>query len=154
MSSTGSAGDPAPTFHSAAEAATAAGASAGNVATLLGGIIDDSTKLIKEHLVMLQAEVKQDLGKAASGAKYLGVGAFLALVGLFFILVGVPLALHHFFPKLPPWACFMLFGTVLLVAGLVGFLVGQSFMKKFNPLPQKTLNAISENVSWLTKPQK
>ena len=114
----------------------------------------DSTTLIKQHFEMLQAEVKQDVSRVTSGAKFLGVGAFVAAVGFFFILVGVPFCLNYFFPQVPLWACWMSFGTLLLVAGGIGLLVGKSLMAKFNPVPQKTLNAMSENASWLTKPQK
>ena len=141
--------DPAPTYHPAGDAA-----GTGNITTLITGVLEDSSTLIKQHFAMLQAEVKQDVTRVTAGAKYLGVGAFVAAVGFFFVLAGVPPMIHYFFPQVPLWACWMSFGTVLLIAGAIGLLVGKSLMAKFNPVPEKTLNALSENASWLTKPQK
>ena len=140
--------DPSPTYHAAADAPAA-----GNISQLIAGVLEDSTTLIKQHLVMLQSEVKQDVTRTVSAGKYLGVGAFVAAVGFFFILMGVPFLLNTLFPQLPLWACWMSFGTVLLIAGAVGLVVGKNLMAKFNPLPEKTLNALSENMSWITKRQ-
>ena len=143
--------DPAPTYHPAGADASPG---TGNMTSLIAGVLADSSSLIKQHFEMLQAEVKQDVTRVTSGAKYLGVGAFVAAVGFFFILVGVPYLINYLLPQVPLWACWMSFGTVLAIAGGIGLLVGKNLMAKFNPVPQKTLNAISENASWLTKPQK
>ena len=140
--------DPAPTYHPAGADSTPG---TGNITSLIAGILDDSSSLIRQHITMLQAEVKQDVGRVTSGAKYLGVGVFVAAVGFFFVLAGVPPMIYYFFPQVPLFACWMIFGTVLLVAGAIGLLVGKNLMAKFNPVPEKTINALSENVSWLTK---
>ena len=123
---------------------------AGSITKLIAGILDDSTTLFKQHVEMLQAEVKQDLGRAGSAAKYLGLGIFLVLLGLFFFLMGVPLLVHYLVPSLELWACWMIVGAALLVLGGVALVVGRSLMAKFNPVPHKTLNALSENAQWLT----
>ncbi len=138
--------NPDPTFHPAADAA-----GAGSITKLISGILDDSTSLIRQQLVMLGAEVKEDVTRTVAAGKYLGVGVFLLLTGLFFVLLGVPPLLHHLFPDLPLWACWMIVGTVILVAGVIALLIGRSLLSKFNPLPDKTLNALSENMSWITK---
>lgn len=138
--------DPDPTFHPAADPNAP-----GGITKLISGILDDSTTLIRQQLVMLQAEIKEDVSRTVTAGKYLGAGGFLLLAGLFFILLGVPHLLHYYFPDLPLWACWMIFGTVILAAGVVALLIGRSLLSKFNPLPDKTLNALSENMSWITK---
>lgn len=138
--------NPSPTFHAAAEGTS-------NIVGLLGGILDDATTLIKQQLTMASQEIKEDLGRTATGAKYLGLGAFLTGLGLLFILMGVP-PLLMYLTGWEAWVCWMLSGLVITIVGLIALGVGGRLMKKFNPIPQKSLNALSENVSWLTKPQK
>ena len=37
----------------------------------------------------------------------------------------------------------------MLVLGLIGLFAGRRIFQKNNPLPDKTLNALEENVSWI-----
>jgi len=46
------------------------------------------------------------------------------------------------------------FGGVVLVVGLIALFAGKRVFEKNNPLPDKTLNALEENLSWIANNRK
>jgi len=124
------------------------------VTELVSGIVNDSQKLIRQQIDLVKAEVKHDIKRTADGAKYYGVGFGLCLVAVFFLLVSLVYLLGWLFPQLPEFACWAITGGVLLAGGLVAFYLGKRVFDSFNPLPDQSMHALQENLSWLANPQK
>ena len=115
---------------------------------LISGITDDARLLIAQQYQMLRAEVREDVRRTKAAVTYMGFGAAAAAVGLLFLVVALPLLLNWAL-NLPEWAGWAIVGGVLLVAGIIGLLAGRRIFQKNNPLPDKTLNALEENLSWI-----
>jgi VIT1/CCC1 family predicted Fe2+/Mn2+ transporter len=115
---------------------------------LVSGIADDAQRLIHQQYQMLRAEVKEDIRRTKSAVAYMGFGAAATAVGLVFLVVALPLLINWAF-NLAPWAGWAIIGGVMLVVGIIGLLVGRRIFQKNNPLPDKTLNALEENLSWI-----
>ncbi len=123
------------------------------LAQLVSGIADDAQRLIQQQYHMLRAEVKEDMRRTKAAVQYLGVGAGLAVVGALFLLVALPLLVNWAF-NWPAWGGWALMGGVLVVVGGVALYAGKRIFDKNNPLPDKTLNALEENISWIANRQK
>jgi uncharacterized membrane protein YqjE len=123
------------------------------LAQLVSGIADDAQRLIQQQYQMLRAEVKEDMRRSKAAVQYLGVGAGLAVLGAVFLLVALPLLVNWAF-SWPDWAGWALIGAVLAVVGSVALYAGKRVFDKNNPLPDKTLNALEENISWIANRQK
>lgn len=115
---------------------------------LISGIADDARRLMAQQYQMLRAEVREDIRRTKSALAYMGFGAAATAVGLLFVIVALPLLISWGF-NLPEWAGWAIVGGVLLIVGIIGLLVGRNIFKKNNPLPDKTLNALEENLSWI-----
>jgi hypothetical protein len=115
---------------------------------LVSGIADDAQRLITQQYQMLRAEVKEDIRRTKSALAYMGFGAAATAVGAMFLVVALPLLINWGF-NLPSWAGWAIVGGVLLVVGIIGLFAGRAIFKKNNPLPDKTLNALEENLSWI-----
>ena len=117
---------------------------------LVSGIADDAQRLIRQQYQMLRAEMKEDLRRTKSALTYMGFGIFASLVGAVFLVVALPLILNDVLDmEHRPWVGWAIIGGVMLVVGIVGLLVGRRIFQKNNPLPDKTLNALEENLSWI-----
>ena len=118
---------------------------------LVSGIADDAQRLIVQQYQMLRAEVKEDLRRTKSALKYMGLGIGASLVGAVFLVVALPLLLNDLLDTAEhrPWVGWAIIGGVMLVIGLIGLFVGKRIFEKNNPLPDKTLNALEENLSWI-----
>ena len=115
---------------------------------LVQGIAEDAQRLIKQQYQMLRAEVRDDIRRTKSALTYLSAGIVASLIGVVFLVVAVPLLINSAF-DLPPWAGWAIIGGVMLVLGIIGLLAGKRIFEKNNPLPDKTLNALEENLSWI-----
>jgi len=124
-----------------------------SIAELVAGIINDAQTLIKQQFAMLRAEVKQDVNRATQASKFLGLGAACTALGGVFLAVGVVFLLNWLVPELALWACWMIVGGTILVIGVIAFFVGRTYLKTVTPLPDQTINAFQENLSWIANHQ-
>ena len=118
---------------------------------LVSGIADDAQRLIAQQYQMLRAEVKEDLRRTKAALAYMGFGIFATLIGAVFLVVALPHLINDAMDVVQtrPWVGWAIIGGVMLVVGIIGLLVGRGIFKKNNPLPDKTLNALEENLSWI-----
>ena len=117
---------------------------------LVSGIAEDAQRLIHQQYQMLRAEVKEDIRRTKAAVAYLGFGIAASVVGAIFLVVALPLLLNDVLDmEHRPWVGWAIIGGVMLVVGVIGLLVGRGIFKKNNPLPDKTLNALEENLSWI-----
>jgi len=120
---------------------------------LVSGIADDAQRLIQQQYQMLRAEVKEDLRRTKSAVAYMGFGAGAVAIGAVFLAVAVPLLINWAF-GFAPWVGWAIVGGVMLVVGIIGLFAGKRIFEKNNPLPDKTLNALEENLSWIANRRK
>ena len=118
---------------------------------LVSGIADDAQRLIQQQYQMLRAEIREDIRRTKAALAYLAFGIAATLVGAVFLVVALPLLINDALDVVQtrPWVGWAIIGGVMLVVGVVGLLVGRGIFKRNNPLPDKTLNALEENLSWL-----
>lgn len=116
---------------------------------LISGIAEDAQRLIRQQYQMLRAEVRDDIRRTKSAVKYLGIGIAGLVIGFLFLVVSLPLFLNWAF-EMPPWAGWAIIGGSGIVVGGIALYVGKHILARFNPLPDKTLNALEENLSWIT----
>lgn len=124
-----------------------------SVAELLSGILDDAQTLVRQQAAMLRAEIREDGRRTIEVVQYMSAGAVLAAVGALFLMITLVYLLNWLVPTLPLWACWGIIGGVNLVGGVIAIVVGRRLLGQYNPLPDKTLNAIEENITWKTTPQ-
>jgi hypothetical protein len=120
---------------------------------LVGDILDDATRLVQQQLKMFAAETRDDLRKARDAAYPMFFGMGLAAMGVLLLGTAVALLLHWAFPTLPMWASFGLVGGLLAAGGSLVCYGGKKQFETNNPLPDRSTQALKENVQWLTNPK-
>jgi hypothetical protein len=121
------------------------------ISSLVSGIINDGQELIKQQLSLFQAELKNDLRQTRDASIPLLIGGIVAGIGAFFLFVTVALWIPWQWPNVPMWVGFAIVTGIFLVAGAILLIMGKSRFDAFNPLPDKTLEGLQENVQWKTK---
>jgi len=122
-----------------------------SVTTLVAGIIHDAQDLLKQQIDLLRHEVRQDLRKAKEAGFALGAGACVGLVGIFLVALMLVFILQWAVPSLPLWACFGIWGLIFCVAGGGLCYAGALTIESIHPLPDESVQALKENVQWITK---
>jgi len=122
-----------------------------SVTELVTGIIQDAQNLLAQQLALFKQEVREDLEKTRDIALSLALASGLLLVGAILLCLMCVYLLHEL-AALPLWGSYAIVGGILTVAGLVLAYLGRETLRSVNPLPDKTANALEENLEWKTKP--
>jgi drug/metabolite transporter (DMT)-like permease len=116
--------------------------------SLVNGILEDFSALIRQEMQLLRDEIKLELSKAGRAASGFGIGAIFVAVGALFLL----LMLVHGLPEwtgLPLWASFGLVGGLLAGIGVAFIARAQSLAGSVQTTPRRTFHALKENVQWI-----
>jgi len=122
------------------------------VSTLVGGIIQDAQKLVRQQLTLFQVEFKNDAHRTIAASIPLLAGMVVSLVAAIILAIMVAHLLPWIWPQLPLWGGFAIVGVPLAIAGGALVLAGKSKFESFNPLPEQSLEGLKENIQWQTKP--
>jgi hypothetical protein len=121
----------------------------GPVTALVSGIVEDAQRLMAQQVQMLKSEVREDFRRSKRAAEYGSMGIVLLTVGFLGLVSALAFFLHEQY-GFSLWASWGITGGIFLIAG--GALAATSYilLERFNPLPDKTFNALQENLSWKT----
>lgn len=118
-----------------------------SITNLVTGILDDGKTLAKQQMEMFKSEVREDIQHSILAAQYGGIGIVLTTVGVLGFITALVYVLHEQV-GLKMWISWGIIGLAFTAAGVVCALVSNRLIQKFNPLPDKTFNAIKENLTW------
>jgi len=122
-----------------------------SVTQLVSGIVSDAQELIKQQLTLFRTEIKDDLRKTKEASIMLVLGIVCAAVGAVLLLNMVVFVLHEA-AGLSLWASYAIVGGFMAAVGGGLILTGIEKFKSFNPLPDQSVQALKENVQWITNP--
>jgi uncharacterized membrane protein YqjE len=123
-----------------------------SVAKLLSGILDDAQTLARQQFDMLKAELKEDVDRTKRAALFGSMGIVLLTVGGLTLVASLVNLLNEQF-QFSMWASCLIIGGIATAAGLGLAAVARNQFETFNPLPNKTIDALEENLTWKTQPQ-
>jgi len=110
-----------------------------SVAFLVGGILEDAQKLVRQEVALARCEVAEACDKAKTGVELLSSALLICGVGgVLFGFMAVKL-LHQFLLPNPnhEWACFGIVGAVFALVGGALFYCGRQKIKEVKlSLPQ------------------
>src|ERR1700730_13414244 len=126
-----------------------------SVVSMVNGILDDSLKLVKQHLELFGIEIRSDYRKTKDAALYLATGIGLCLPCIILLCLMLVHLLHALASPgatdpsaIPLWACYGSVGALLAIPGLLLGYTGVKKFQSFNPLPDQTVQRLFE--SWDT----
>lgn len=119
-----------------------------SVGTLVSSIVGDVQTLARQEITLAREEIKEELNTAKSAAIKLGIAAGVLAIGALFLLVFLALGINDLF-NWPAWAGFGLLGLIGAIVGGILLSMGQKDAKAVNPMPEKTIETMKENVEWI-----
>lgn len=120
-------------------------------ASLLRGIARDAQDLLQQQLTLFQVEFKNDVRRTAVAIASLTAGGVICLVAAIILAIALAMFLGSMVPGVPLWGWFGIVGGALAVIGAALIIVGKTRFDAFNPLPDKSVQGLMENIQWKTK---
>jgi len=121
-----------------------------SLTSIVAGIIGDCQELIKQQMDLLKSEVAADLRKTKEASVALVFGVAALFLGGALLSVAVIQLLIAFVP-LPPWASYLLVGSVVVASGGVLTCLGWNRFQSINA--NQSVKALKENLEWKTNPK-
>jgi hypothetical protein len=119
-----------------------------SMASLVGGIVSDAQRLVRQEVALARREMQLELEKAKVASISLASGAGLAMFGAVFLGLMVVFLLHEL-GGLPLWASFLIVGGVGAIVGAILLYAGIQEVRKISLVPPQTAETLQENVQWL-----
>jgi hypothetical protein len=119
------------------------------VTKLVSGIIDDAQKLLGQQIEMLKSEVKEDFRRSKRAAEFGGAGIVMLTVGALGLVFALTYLLHEQYGY-TRWGSFAIVGGIFFAIGAALAVTSYILLERFNPLPDKTMGALKENLTWKT----
>jgi len=119
-----------------------------SLATLLSGIVGDAQVLVRQEIALARQEVREEISNAKDAGIALAIAGGVLAVGGLLLVLALAQALA-FFLHWPVWAGYVVVGAVLAIVGYILFSSAQKRMQQINPMPEKTVETLKENVEWI-----
>ena len=121
--------------------------------TVMANVLRDAQELVHQQLKMFRAEVREDIRDTKQALYPIACGLFTLLLGSILLCLMLVHWLTYVFPDLHVSGAYAIVGLLLSAAGAGMYYAGMKRLESVNPLPEKTAEAVKENVQWLTQPK-
>jgi hypothetical protein len=116
---------------------------------VLREIVRNLQEIVRAEVRLARAEIRDDARQTAAAAVWIVAGIAGALSAWAFLLWTIVFALST---RMSMWAATLLVAVVLAVVAGVLIMGGVRRLKRLNPMPERTIASIKENVAWLKHP--
>jgi hypothetical protein len=116
------------------------------VGQLMSQVAEDLSRLLRTELALAKVETKQELATAGKAGGALGGAALAGWLTVLFLSFALMYALGEVMPL--GWAA-LLVAVLWGIAAAVLYAVGRSRLKQVNPVPERTVETVKEDVQWL-----
>jgi len=118
------------------------------ISAILQEIAVHLTEIVRSEVRLASTEVRHDLTQFAKASVFVVVSAMLGLYSFGLILLAAVYALGE---TLPFWASALIVAGGVGILGTVFLLIGRKKMKLASLRPDKTIQSLQENATWLKK---
>lgn len=122
-----------------------------SLAPLVGGILKDSEKLIRQEIALAKAEFREDFGRLKVTVAYVVLGVAFTMSAAILLLFSLVHGLASAFPDLPMWGCYSVVTVIAAVAAGMAFSKAKSKAAKVKMIPEQTVETIKESAAWIQR---
>jgi len=112
---------------------------------LFGEMTADLGTLMRKEVELAKVETKEEVSRAAKAGGMLGAGGFSGYMALLFLSFALAWLLDEFMHVA---LAFLIVGVLYAIAAAVLLGRGRQDLKQVNPVPEKTVETLKEDVQW------
>lgn len=113
---------------------------------VLQDILQNVQDLIRSEFRLAKAELGQDARQAAASAVWVAAGAVCGLSAWLFLLWTAAFAAAE---VMPMWAASLTVAVVMGLAATLLLALGRRRIKRLDPMPERTVASMKENLQWI-----
>lgn len=116
------------------------------VGTLVSEVANDLSTLMRQEIALAKAEMKKEATQAGKAGAALGGAGLAGWLAVIFVSLAVMFALGAVMPL--GWAA-LIVAVVWGIVGAVLFTSGKKKLSTVNPVPERTVETVKEDVRWV-----
>lgn len=123
-----------------------------SLSTLLVDLQRDASKLVRQELDLLRAEINEKIRKLFKGLGALIASVIVCFVALIIVLMGLAELINEFLPaELALWLGYVIVGGIVLAIGIFALVRGLKNLEAAIELPQRSAASLHEDVEMMRR---
>jgi uncharacterized membrane protein YqjE len=121
------------------------------VSDVLQDILRNLQDMVRSEVRLAKVEIREEVRRAVSSGIWIGAGLVGALSAWIFLLWTVAYLLAT---RMSMWTATLVVAVVMACIGSVLIIGGLRRVKRLQPIPQRTVDSVKENLEWIKQPTK
>jgi uncharacterized membrane protein YqjE len=121
------------------------------VSDVLQDILRNLQEMVRSEVRLAKVEIREEARRAVSSGIWIGAGLVGALSAWIFLLWTVAYLLAT---RMSMWTATLVVAVVMACIGSVLIIGGFRRVKRLQPIPQRTVDSVKENLEWMKQPTK
>ncbi len=117
-----------------------------SVGQVLQDIVGNLQEIVRSEVRLAKAEVKQEVSATARALVSLMIGAVVGIYALGFLLLALVYGLAVVIASW--WIAALAVGAALALIAFAFVSIGRHRMRAIDPVPERTVRTLKENVTW------
>ncbi len=122
-----------------------------SVSDVVQDILHNLQDMVRSEIRLAKVELREEGRRAVASGVWIAAGAVGAVSAWIFLLWTLAYGLAT---RMPMWAATLLVSAVMATAAAVLIMSGLRRVKDIQPLPERTLESVKENLEWMKQPTK
>jgi uncharacterized membrane protein YqjE len=122
-----------------------------SVADVLQDILRNLQEIVRSEVRLARVEIRDETRRAVSSGMWIAAGVVGALSAWMFLLWTVAYLLAT---RMSMWAATLVVAVVMACVGSVLLVGGIRRVKRIQPVPERTVESVKENLEWMKQPTK
>jgi Putative Actinobacterial Holin-X, holin superfamily III len=122
-----------------------------SVSDVLQDILRNLQDIVRSEIRLAKVEIRQEVRRAASSGVWIAAGIVGVVSAWIFLLWTLAYALAT---RMPMWAATLVVAGVMAAAAVVLIAGGVRRAKRIQPIPERTVESVKENLEWMKQPTK
>jgi len=122
-----------------------------SVSDVLQDILRNVQDMVRSEIRLARVEIREEVRRAVSSSVWIGAGTVGALSAWIFLLWALAYALAT---RMPMWAAALVIAVVMAAAAAVLIMGGIRRVRRIQPIPERTVESVKENLEWMKQPTK
>ena len=122
-----------------------------SVADVLQDVLRNLQEIVRSEVRLARVEIRDETRRAVSSGMWIAAGVVGALSAWMFLLWTVAYLLAT---RISMWAATLVVAVVMACVGSVLLVGGIRRVKRIQPVPERTVESVKENLEWMKQPTK
>ena len=116
------------------------------VSDVLHDILQNLQEMVRSEIRLAKVEIREEAKRAISSGVWIATGAVSAASALMFLLWTLAYALAT---RMPLWAATLVVAVVMAGVASVLIMGGLRRAKRVQPMPERMIESVKENIEWM-----